>query len=92
MADKQHETQAMPDEQDKEHPKHLDWKLGGRGDGGDSNGGPYPNPYSGKEDEGVGEGFGEHGGQSVIGYHGPEQLGSEVVEPGGNPNAGTRKN
>ena len=87
MAEK-HDTQAMPDEQDKRDPKHLDWKLGGRGDGGDSNGGAYPTPYTGKGD--VKGGFGKHGGQSDKGYYGGEQLGSEEVEPGGNPNAGTK--
>ena len=40
---------------------------------GESGGGPYPNPHSGKKD-------GEfHGGQSVAGYHGHGQLGSEEV-------------
>jgi hypothetical protein len=46
---------------------------------GQSGGGPYPNPHTGKE------GGGFHGGQSVMGYHGTGQLGSEDV--GENDNA-----
>lgn len=42
---------------------------------GQSGGGAYPNPHSGKE-----EGDGEfHGGQSVMGYFGKGQLGSKDV-------------
>jgi hypothetical protein len=40
---------------------------------GQSGGGAYPNPYDGKEDADF------HGGQSVMGYHGKGQLGSEDV-------------
>jgi hypothetical protein len=40
---------------------------------GESGGGPYPNPHSGKEKGGF------HGGQSMMGYHGTGQLGSEKV-------------
>ena len=42
---------------------------------GESGGGPYPNPHSGKDKSEAGF----HGGQSVSGYHGPGQLGSEDV-------------
>lgn len=56
---------------------------------GESAGGAYPNPHTGKEERG------EHsdwqGGQSEIGYHGSGQLGDQVVSPGGNPNSATRK-
>jgi hypothetical protein len=47
--------------------------------GGESQGGAYPNPHNGKEGEGSFGGFMGHGGQSEIGYEGPD-----------NPNATTK--
>ncbi len=47
------------------------------GSGGESGGGAYPNPHSGKEPSGGG--FMGHGGQSEIDYSGPA-----------NPNAPTK--
>ena len=49
---------------------------GRKGGGGESGGGAYPNPHSGKKPEGGG--FMGHGGQSEIDYSGPD-----------NPNATT---
>ena len=46
----------------------------GRSAGGESGGGAYPNPHSGKEPDN--EGFLSHGGQTEMSYHG-----------GNNPNA-----
>ena len=61
-------------------------KLGGRRGGGDSGGGAYPNPHTGKEGEGGDrEGFLGHGGQTEMGYHGTGRLGGKQV--GGNANA-----
>jgi hypothetical protein len=58
-------------------------KLAGRSGGGDSGGGAYPNPHSGKDgDRG---GFLDHGGQTEIPYHGHGRLGGE--ETGDNSNA-----
>jgi hypothetical protein len=57
--------------------------ITGRGGGGDSGGGPYPNPHTGKKEKT--DGFFGHGGQTEMGYHGTGQLGDE--ETGDNENA-----
>lgn len=54
----------------------------GRSDGGESGGGAYPNPHTGKKPEGGG--FLSHGGQTEIGYHGGGQAGNDGA---GNVNA-----
>lgn len=54
--------------------------------GGDSGGGRYPNPHTGK---GPKKGSFQ-GGQTVRGYHGPEQLGGEEIGSEDNPNAAAR--
>jgi hypothetical protein len=64
-------------------PKPDDRKLHGRSGGGDSGGGAYPNPHTGKE--GKGEGWNGHGGQTDIDYYGHGRLGGKDV--GGNANA-----
>lgn len=59
----------------------------GRAGGGDSGGGAYPNPHSGKNaDNG---GFMGHGGQTGMAYHGSGRLGEDDV--GGNENAPASK-
>lgn len=60
-------------------------RLTARGHGGQSAGGDYPNPHSGKEGGDAGGGYEGHGGQTEIAYHGPEQLGERTLRP--NPNA-----
>ena len=55
----------------------------GRESGGDSGGGAYPNPHSGKD--GGSGGFMGHGGQTEMPYHGTGQLGGK--ETGENANA-----
>ncbi|HEX8241640.1 MAG TPA: hypothetical protein VF574_18030 [Allosphingosinicella sp.] len=60
-----------------------DDKLSGRGGGGDSGGGAYPNPHRGKD--GDKDGFTGSGGQTEMPYHGQGQLGED--ETGDNPNA-----
>lgn len=56
----------------------------GRKGGGDSGGGAYPNPHTGKEGDKA-DGFQGHGGQSEMEYHGTGQLGEDKV--GSNANA-----
>ncbi|HEX8364261.1 MAG TPA: hypothetical protein VF603_03140 [Allosphingosinicella sp.] len=52
-------------------------KLAGRSGGGQSGGGAYPNPHSGKDgDRG---GFFDHGGQTEMPYHGPGRLGDDAA-------------
>ncbi|HEU0100545.1 MAG TPA: hypothetical protein VFQ67_17425 [Allosphingosinicella sp.] len=61
-----------------------DGKQNGRSGAGESGGGAYPNPHSGKRGGGK-DGFTGTGGQTEMPYHGPGQLGEE--ETGDNPNA-----
>ncbi len=59
----------------------------GRSGGGDSGGGAYPNPHTGKSaDKG---GFMGHGGQTEMPYHGAGQLGDQDV--GGTDNSPAKK-
>lgn len=60
---------------------------------GESQGGAYPNPHSGKSGKkgGPSSSMG-HGGQSGIAYHGHGQLGETDVEGQDNTNAPTKKN
>lgn len=51
----------------------------GRGPGGESGGGSYGNPHTGKEGRGEGGAF--KGGQSVQGYFGPGQINGENADP-----------
>jgi hypothetical protein len=55
---------------------------GGLPNSGESGGGAYPNPHSGKDEDGSGR---FHGGQSVMGYHGKGRLGEKDI--GGTENA-----
>jgi hypothetical protein len=91
MADK-HRTQGMGDDGLKGAPDGTNTPdANGRGGMGESGGGPYPNPHTGKDGKTRDEGFGKHGGQTNMGYHGSQQLGDTDVKPDGNPNAGTKK-
>lgn len=57
-------------------------RTGAKG-AGQSGGGAYPNPHSGKD--GKSDGFMGHGGQTEMEYHGHGRLGEK--DAGGNANA-----
>ena len=79
-------TQANPADGNGEIASRRDDNMaGGLPNTGESGGGAYPNPHTGKDKSD--SGF--HGGQSVAGYHGPGQLGSEEVAE--NDNAATKE-
>lgn len=60
----------------------------GQKDGGQSGGGPYPNPHTGKKGGDSGGGYSDHGGSTEMPYHGTGQLGEQKT--GKNPNSPTR--
>ena len=49
---------------------------------GESQGGAYPNPHKGKEGKDDESGFLGHGGQSDIGYEGPDNPNATASEQG----------
>jgi len=59
--------------------------IHGRSAAGESGGGAYPNPHTGKKP--ISGGFLSHGGQTEIGYHGGGQAGSDGTS---NVNAATK--
>ena len=90
MTDKQ-PMQAMDDHRDTAKPKPndgIEWPSG-KGEGGESNGGAYPNPHTGKGSKAdVGGGFLGHGGQSDMDYSGPGD--GDTDDRVGNENAVTK--
>ena len=94
MRDEDKQLQAMPRDGRAGAPDGVNSQADRRATGGGSAGAPYPNPHTGKQ-EGERGRFGGgalgHGGQSSIGYHGPQQLGEQEIRPGGNPNAGAKR-
>ena len=66
-------------------PEDIEFVAGSSG-GGQSGGGAYPNPHTGKD--GSNGGYMGQGGQSERPYHGHGQLGGDETE-GGNANAPT---
>jgi hypothetical protein len=87
-------TQAMPADGRKGAPDGVNTQANFDATGGSDAAAPYPNPHTGKSEEerdNLADGFFGHGGQSSMGYHGPQQLGAKDVKPGGNDHAGTKK-
>jgi hypothetical protein len=63
-------------------------QYNGRTGGGESGGGAYPNPHSGKKPEN--DGFMGHGGQTEQPYYGSDQLGDRNLGSGENVNSATK--
>ncbi len=77
----------MPDDKG-ELASRRDDDAGGLPNSGESGGGAYQNPHTGKGDNPDGpDKFGGHGGQTRVDYHGGGQLGDE--QPTGTPNSPT---
>jgi hypothetical protein len=73
-------TKMAPADENGELASRRDADMpGGKPNPGESGGGPYPNPYSGKDEGGF------QGGQGRQGYFGKGQLGEKDV--GETPNA-----
>jgi hypothetical protein len=80
----------MPDDKG-ELASRRDDDTGGLPNSGESGGGAYQNPHTGKGDNPNGpDKFGGHGGQTNFAYHGDGQLGEE--DQGSPPNSATQKN
>jgi hypothetical protein len=72
---------TMPDENGElASRRNVDMPGGGRPNPGESGGGPYPNPYDGKDGDSDGpDTFAAHDGQGKQGYYGSGQLGEKDV-------------
>jgi hypothetical protein len=79
---KKQPTQAMPKDGRTAAADGTNRPGAGRLGGGDSGGGPYPNPHPRKAHK---SGFA--GGQTSAAYHGSQQLGEEPIDGKENPNA-----
>ena len=93
MTEKKRTTQAMPNDGLKGAPDGVNSQGERNATGGSDAGAPHPNPHTGKaerERADFADGATSHGGQSVMGYHGPQQFGETEVKPGGSPNAGAK--
>jgi hypothetical protein len=80
----------MPDDKGELASRRDEDMAGGLPNTGESGGGAYQNPHTGKGDNPHGpDKFNGHGGQTTIAYHGGEQLGKE--QPAPNPNSVTKE-
>ncbi len=84
-------SRAKPDENGEIASRRDGDMAGDAPNPGESGGGPYPNPYSGKDgsSDGPDKRMG-HGGQGKQGYYGKGQLGDKKV--GGTGNAPSKAN
>ena len=73
------ESKGAPDGVSGSPGGDTDRTIDGRKGGGESEGGAYPNPHSGKKPEGGG--FMGHGGQTEMDYHGGGQGGDDGSAP-----------
>ena len=89
MAEDKKLTQGMPQDELKGAPDGVNSQGKRRARGGSNSGAPNPR-QSAKKGAKFAEGLMGHGGQSVMGYHGPQQLGDQEVRSDGNPNAGSK--
>ncbi len=81
---------TMPDGNGELASRRDDDMAGGLPNTGESGGGAYPNPHTGKGDNPDGpDKFGGHGTQTSIAYHGGQQLGEE--QPASSPNTPTEE-
>ena len=72
----------------KDRERVVSGTSAGAKDGGQSGGGAYPNPHTGKEGGDSG-GYMGHGGSTEMPYHGTGQLGEKKT--GKNPNSPARE-
>ncbi|PAX07085.1 hypothetical protein [Sphingomonas lenta] len=89
MSDKQ-PNQAMPSSANKGASDGVSDAETNRHGGGESAGGGYANPQTGKEPTGA-QGFMGHGGQTKVAYHGTGQGGTDDDADVGNVNAPTKQ-
>lgn len=78
------DSKGAPDGVSGSPRENPDRDIDGRKGGGESEGGAYPNPHTGKTPEGGG--FMGHGGQTDMAYHGGGQAGDDGASA---PNAVT---
>lgn len=80
-------TEISEADENGELASRRDAHSGGLPNVGESGGGAYPNPHSGKDGGDTSGGFLGHGGQTSQGYYGKGRLGDKKVDDEPNDNA-----